>query len=189
MRSWKRGRVSFSQMAFYVNAMNLNLHLMFGISDGVSVGAIYDTVKPPKLRFYIATQHKALSRNYSTTDSDYVVTEVSDSQSLSSVSMWSCLWSKLGPEPGPEESVSACCQRLSSCYRSPSGLGLHRSSTGNIAVGPQPASEVNLDDTLIYQPETPNHPPCTKTITIHHANCCNNMIEAFSDPSEAIAPW
>lgn len=89
-------------MAFHVNAMNLNLHLMFGIlnktfSDGVSVGAIYGTVKPPKLRFYIATQHKALSRNSSNTDSEgkgdnlsfegqYVVTEVSDSQSLSSVS-------------------------------------------------------------------------------------------------------
>lgn len=65
----------------------------------VSIGTIYDAVKLPKLRFYIATQPKPQSvKDASTTESEHKdddscfedeVIEVSDSQSLSLVSSYS----------------------------------------------------------------------------------------------------
>lgn len=42
--------------------------------------------------------------------------------------------------------------------------------------------------TLIYQPEAPDHAPQTKMISIHHANCFNDMIEAFTDPETLTRP-
>ena len=47
---------------------------------------------------------------------------------------------------------------------------------------PDAEFEFDHDDTLIYEPATPEHITIAQIITIHHSNCFSDMIEAFSDP-------
>lgn len=61
-------------------------------------------------------------------------------------------------------------------------------SDPEITFGPHTEAEFDHDDTLIYQPEAPDHAPQTKMISIHHANCFNDMIEAFTDPETLTRP-
>lgn len=172
-------------------------------SDDVSVGTIYDTVKLPKLRFYIATQPKPLSAEDSSPslskqredtsfeDPDEVI-EVSDTQSLSNVSSYS------------EDHQQVTNSTVTSDFPFASEIHvilpdilpgdtiflpdqitmeeeIQDNSDPEIAFGPDPGAEFQPDDTLVYQPDTPVTPE-TKVLYIHYVNCFNDMIEAFSDP-------
>lgn len=68
------------------------------------------------------------------------------------------------------------------------GNNPYDTSDPEITFGPHTDPEFDPDDALICQGETPDHSNQTKIITIHHANCFNNMIEAFSDPETLTRP-
>jgi hypothetical protein len=61
-------------------------------------------------------------------------------------------------------------------------------SDPEITFGPQPDAEFDLNDTLIYEVETPDHTTQAKMITIHYSNSLNDMIEAFSDTDTLTRP-
>lgn len=194
-------------------------------TDHVSIGAIYDTVKLAKLRFYIATQPKPhLDEDASTYDSEdkcdnpilqgqEEISEVSDSQSLSLLSTYSAEDQDQDqvtlPHPVITDGSTATNHTVNDFPVVSESSSLLQEvlqedvvvlqnyvivadnpyiSDPEITFGPQPGAEFDFNDTLIYEPETPDHTTQTKIITIHYSNPFNDMIEAFSDPDTLTRP-
>lgn len=182
----------------------------------ISIGAIYDTVKLAKLRFYIATQPKPhsdedASHNSAGKYDDPILqgqddlTEVSDSQSPSLVFSHSDEDQDQVsiPPPTTTDGSTATNHPVNTDFLvvSESSFLLTEAlqedvvlqnyvvvSDPEITFGPQPDAETDLDDTLIYDPQTPDYTAQTKRITIHHSNSFSDMIEAFSDPDILTRP-
>ncbi|XP_030597977.1 uncharacterized protein LOC115796683 [Archocentrus centrarchus] len=185
------------------------------LSGDISIGTIYDTIKLPMLRFYIATKQQSVV-DVSSTESEHTdvnsnfdgqddIIEFSDSQSFSSAPNYSD-----NDQDSPHQQVASDQSIVTNQpvttdpmvasevhFILPEilsddavvlhdyvtlGENPHNISDPEITFGPNPEDDFDNADTLIYQPETPDHSPQTKMLTIHHANCFNDMIEAFSDP-------
>ncbi len=156
----------------------------------VSVGMIYNTVKLPIVRFYVATRTKMSLTEESSDESD----QASDISDTDSTKVDDCsqnenyqleIYKPQDTLPDvffiSDEDVS-----LDSSQDHLAGMVLNVSSDPEITFGPQqPIEEDSLNDTLIHDScnspqNVPNDLP-NRNLTIYYSHSFNDMIEAFSD--------
>ncbi|KAL0161727.1 hypothetical protein M9458_045452 [Cirrhinus mrigala] len=152
----------------------------------VSVGMIYNTVKLPILRFYIATR-PILSLTEESSDEPDQAGDISDSDStkVDDCSQSENL-SELEETVPDVFFVSDEDVSLHSSEDHHAGMQFNVSSDPEITFGPQqPTEEDFLSDTVIHDPcDSPQNVPNdlqNRNLTIHYSHSFNDMIEAFSD--------
>lgn len=157
----------------------------------LSVGMIYNTVKLPILRFYIATRQKAVLIEESSDESDQASYDSESDFTRSDDRPQSESTQQERDEPQDTlPDVFMTSDENSTTEPSEDHLAstlLRIISDPEITFGPQQLIDVDsLTDTLIYEPdELPSSDPHAlpvRNLIIHHANSFNHVIEEFSDP-------
>lgn len=185
MTSWKRGRVS--QVVFQVKSMYQTSHLMYGILSTILFLMMSQLAKCMTLSNYPGSVSTlSLKQNHNpvrnplplSLNTDPVATDhsvaITDCPVISEVHF--CL----------SEIVQGDVIVID--YVNTLNDNPYDSTDPEITFGPHTDAEFDADDTLIYQAETPDRSHQTKIITIQHAICFNDMIEAFSDPETLTRP-
>ncbi|KAL0164198.1 hypothetical protein M9458_039951, partial [Cirrhinus mrigala] len=156
----------------------------------VSVGKIFEAVKLPNLRFYIATRPIESADSTSNTGSENnddtsIISLHSDfSEEVADVTMptnnspeWSVV-TDLAMVPNLNITVDEEVFIMAEDVSDP-----HNISDPEITFGPNLGDESDLENTVVYvPPETSETGIQTKQITIRHGSCLHDMISEFSDP-------
>ncbi|KAE8575851.1 hypothetical protein XENTR_v10003965 [Xenopus tropicalis] len=149
------------------------------LSTDVTIGCMYDTIKLPVLRFYLTTEKiKQAQCNTNATTSelinqpDLLVTE-SETYAEGSFAQ------KTLEEVQEQQSYNSDI-----IFQASFASDIIINSDEEITFAPI-TGDVDLNDTILWLEPSPINSPGEESLyvlKIHHANCMNDMIDAFCDP-------